>query len=46
MQEAGVQVTLRRHSGLIHGFANMTAISRAAEAAMLELTAALGAGLK
>ena len=41
MQEAGVQVTLRRHPGLIHGFANMTAISRTARAAMLELAGAI-----
>ena len=41
MQEAGVEVTLRRHSGLIHGYANMTAISRTANAAMLELAGAL-----
>jgi len=41
MRDAGVQVTLRRHSGLIHGFANMTAVSDAARAAMLELTAAI-----
>jgi acetyl esterase len=45
MEEAGVQVTLRRHSDLIHGFANMTAISRSARAAMLELAGALRAGL-
>lgn len=45
MQDAGVQVALRRHPGLIHGFANMTAISRTARAAMLELTTALGDGL-
>ena len=45
MQEAGVPVTLRRHPGLIHGFANMTAISRTAHAAMLELAAALRTGL-
>jgi acetyl esterase len=41
MQEAGVQVTLRRHPGLIHGFANMTAISETARAAMLELAEAI-----
>ena len=29
MREAGVQVALRRHPGLIHGFANLTAVSRA-----------------
>jgi acetyl esterase len=45
MGDAGVEVSLRRHPGLIHGFANMTAISRSARAAMLELSAALGAGL-
>ena len=45
MQEAGVEVTLRRHSGLIHGFANMTAISRTAHGAMLELAGALRMGL-
>lgn len=46
MQDAGVEVTLRRHPGLIHGFANMTAVSPTARAAMLELTTALGAGLQ
>jgi len=45
MQEAGVPVALRRHPGLTHGFANMTAISRTAQAAMLELTGALRVGL-
>jgi acetyl esterase len=45
MREAGVQVALRRHPGLIHGFANMTAISRTAEAAMLELAGAIRTGL-
>jgi acetyl esterase len=45
MREAGVEVTLRRHPGLVHGFANMTAISRTANAAMLELSGALRVGL-
>ncbi|HEX6688549.1 MAG TPA: alpha/beta hydrolase [Solirubrobacterales bacterium] len=45
MQEAGVQVALRRHPGLIHGFANMTAFSPTAEAAMLELAGAIRSGL-
>ncbi len=45
MREAGVQVTLRRHSGLIHGFANMTAVSPTANAAMQELSAAVRARL-
>ncbi len=42
---AGVAVDLRRHPGLIHGFANMTAISRTARAAMLELAGAVRSGL-
>jgi acetyl esterase len=41
MRDAGVPVTLRRHQGLIHGFANMTAVSPTARAAMLELAGAL-----
>ena len=45
MREAGVEVTLRRHPGLIHGFANLTAISKTARAAMLELCGAIHAGL-
>jgi acetyl esterase/lipase len=45
MRAAGVRVALRRHPGLIHGFANMTAISRTAEAAMHELAGALRMGL-
>lgn len=45
MEEAGVTVTLRRHTGLIHGFANMTAVSATAEAAMLELAGAIRVGL-
>lgn len=45
MREAAVEVTLRRHSGLVHGFANMTAISRTAHGAMLELAGALRTGL-
>ena len=45
MRDAGVKVTLRRHPGLIHGFANMTAISSTAHAAMLELSDALRADL-
>jgi acetyl esterase len=45
MREAGVAVALRRHPGLIHGFANMTAISRDAHSAMLELCGALRVGL-
>jgi len=45
LREAGVPVVLRRHPGLIHGFANMTAISREARDAMLELCGALRMGL-
>jgi acetyl esterase len=45
MHEAGVQVALRRHPGLIHSFANLTAISRTARGAMLEAAGALRMGL-
>jgi acetyl esterase len=45
MREAGVQVALRRHPGLIHGFANLTAISRSSRGAMLEAAGALRMGL-
>ena len=45
MRAAGVPVALRRHPGLIHGFANMTAVSRSARAAMSELAGALRMGL-
>jgi len=45
MREAGVQVALRRHPGLIHSFANETAISRTSRGAMLEAAGALRMGL-
>jgi acetyl esterase/lipase len=45
MREAGVRVALRRHPGLIHSFANMTAFSPSARAAMLEVAGALRMGL-
>jgi acetyl esterase len=45
MRAAGVPVALRRHPGLVHSFANQTAISRTARAAMLELCGALRMGL-
>ncbi|HEX3174647.1 MAG TPA: alpha/beta hydrolase [Solirubrobacterales bacterium] len=45
MRAAGVKVALRRHPGLIHGFANLTAISRTARAAMHELAGAVRMGL-
>lgn len=41
MRAAGARVALRRHPGLIHGFANLTAVSRSARAAMLEVCGAL-----
>ena len=45
MRDAGVRVTLRRHPGLVHTFASLTAICPSARWAMLELAAALRAGL-
>jgi acetyl esterase len=45
MREAGVQVALRRHPGLIHSFAHETAISRTSRGAMLEAAGALRMGL-
>jgi acetyl esterase len=42
---AGVPVTVSRHGGLIHGFANIVGLGRASRAAMREVTAALRAGL-
>ncbi|HEV2727835.1 MAG TPA: alpha/beta hydrolase [Solirubrobacterales bacterium] len=45
LREAGVQVALRRHPGLIHTFANLTAICPSARAAMLEAAGALRLGL-
>jgi acetyl esterase len=45
LQEAGVRVALRRYPGLIHGFANQTAVSPSSRAAMLEIAGALRMGL-
>ncbi len=45
MQQAGVPVALCRYQGLIHSFANLTAVSRSARAAMLEAAGALRMGL-
>jgi acetyl esterase len=45
MREAGVRVALHRHSGLIHTFANLTAICPSARQAMLEAAGALRMGL-
>ena len=41
MRAAGTRVALRRHPGLIHGFANMTAVSRSSREAMSEAAGAL-----
>jgi acetyl esterase len=46
MREAGVRVVLQRHPGLIHGFANLTAICPSARTAMLEVAGALRMGLE
>ena len=45
MREAGVRVVLQRHSGLIHTFANLTAICPSARTAMLKVAGALRMGL-
>jgi acetyl esterase len=45
LREAGVPVALRRHPGLVHTFANLTAICPTARAAMLEAAGALRFGL-
>ena len=45
MRAAGVRVAHWRHRGLIHGFANLTAVSRSARAAMFEAAGALRMGL-
>jgi acetyl esterase len=45
MREAGAQVVLQRHAGLIHGFANLTPICPSARTAMLEVAGALRMGL-
>ncbi|HET9593623.1 MAG TPA: alpha/beta hydrolase, partial [Solirubrobacterales bacterium] len=45
LRETGVKVALRRHPGLIHTFANLTAICPTARAAMLEAAGALRLGL-
>jgi len=45
LREAGVPVALRRHRGLIHGFANMTGVGRTGRAAMLEAVGALRVGV-
>jgi acetyl esterase/lipase len=45
LREAGVRVAVRRHPGLTHTFANLTAICPSARQAMLEAAGALRMGL-
>jgi acetyl esterase len=45
LREAGVRVALRRHPGLVHTFANLTAVCPSARQAMLEAAGALRMGL-
>jgi acetyl esterase len=45
LREAGVRVALRRHPGLVHTYANLTAICPSARHAMLEAAGALRGGL-
>ncbi|MCW3017252.1 MAG: esterase/lipase, partial [Solirubrobacterales bacterium] len=45
LADAGVPVALRRHDGLVHGFASMTAVSRTSRDAVLEMAGALQMGL-
>ncbi|HWJ42576.1 MAG TPA: alpha/beta hydrolase [Solirubrobacterales bacterium] len=45
LEQAGVPVSLRLHSGLVHTFANLTAVCPSAREAMLEAVGALRMGL-
>jgi acetyl esterase len=45
LREAGVRTALRRHPGLVHSFAHLTAVSRTSRGAMLEMAGALRLGL-
>lgn len=45
LEEAGVPVSLRLHSGLVHTFANLTAVCPSARQAMLEAVGALRMGV-
>ena len=46
LADAGVRVVLRRHPGLVHGFANMTGIAPVARAATIELAGGVRALLR
>lgn len=46
LQEAGVDVELRRYPGFIHGFLNVVGAGRATRAAVLEIADALGAAVR
>lgn len=45
LEEAGVPVTLRRHSGLVHGVINATGVGHTGREALLEAAGALRGGL-
>ena len=45
LAEAGVQVELRRYSGLVHGFVNVVGVGRTNRAAVAEIAAKLKAAL-
>jgi acetyl esterase len=45
LREAGVAVTLQRHSGLVHGLANALGVGKVGRSVVLQASAALRAGL-
>jgi acetyl esterase len=45
LRDAGVDVSLSRYTSLIHGFCNAVAVGRSSRVAMLEVAAALRAGV-
>jgi acetyl esterase len=45
LRQAGAQVSVRRHPGLVHGFANLVGFGRVGRLAMAEAAGALTAGL-